>query len=376
MLLGLALALCAHPNSQSAGELTLAPDGSLRIELTFEARTVQEFHALDTDGDGALDADELDAQRAFFQGYFAQHYRVGLGTDAERTAAYTLVLDELAFDLLDGQPAATDASHPLNDVWLRASFDAAPPPDAAPTDRWLWLEVDAFLVTSPDHMHFAGLKRGPELGALDWTFTAANPRWVAPLGPGAAPPEAAPFARSIRLGVDHILDGWDHLLFLLALVLASRSPRALAATITAFTLAHSITLACAALGYLPAGGRFVEAVIAASIAFVGLLNLIKATPRSTWLEAAGFGLIHGLGFAGFLTSTLARAGRDEPPLATLLGFNLGVELGQLFVGACFLAILALLERLLPRVQPRRFVQVGSLAVVAMGLYWTFERAFA
>jgi len=177
----------------------------------------------------------------------------------------------------------------------------------------------------------------------------------------------------VRLGVDHILGGWDHLLFLAALVLATRSVRALLATVTAFTVAHSITLGLAATGHLPAGGRWVEAVIAASIAWVGLHNVVGRTPRSTWKEAGGFGLIHGLGFAGFLTGVLARSGRADAPLGALFGFNLGVELGQVAVALALAAVLALLERALPKVPPRRLVVVGSLGVAAMGCFWTVER---
>ena len=146
-----------------------------------------------------------------------------------------------------------------------------------------------------------------------------------------------PLRAFLELGVDHILTGYDHLLFLLALLVVAPTLRALAWTITAFTAAHSITLALAALEVVTLPGRFVEIAIALSIAYVAAENLLRLEKRSLWLEALVFGLLHGLGFAGFLGEAL----RGEDDLVVpLIGFNLGVELGQLL----FVVPLALLLR--------------------------------
>jgi len=363
LFLGAALVL-PHPNSTSSATLRMLSDGSFQADLLLEARTVQEEHVLDTDGDGRLDAAELEAARTYLEGYLELHYELGLGTRTERsTPVFTVELESL---VVDGEAPAPDPL--LADLWLAADVRFAPPTTLPAEADHLWLDVALFLPTSPDHLHFARLLREPE--SLDRAFSAANPRWIAPLA-GAAPRQG--IGVHVRLGVDHILGGWDHLLFLAALVLATRSMRALLATVTAFTVAHSITLGLAATGHLPAGGRWVEAIIAASIAWVGLHNIVAKTPRSTWKEAGGFGLIHGLGFAGFLTGVLARSGRADAPLGALLGFNLGVELGQVAVALALAAALALAERMLPKVPPRRFVVVGSLGVAAMGCFWTVER---
>ena len=131
------------------------------------------------------------------------------------------------------------------------------------------------------------------------------------------------------MGLDHILTGYDHLLFVLGLVLAAGSLRRLAITVTAFTLAHSVTLGLAAMGFVPAGGLWVELGIALSIVVVGARNLIQGVPRAAAGEALGFGLLHGLGFAGLLADALS--GHDGGRLLPLLGFNLGIEAGQLLV---------------------------------------------
>jgi hydrogenase/urease accessory protein HupE len=146
------------------------------------------------------------------------------------------------------------------------------------------------------------------------------------------------------LGVEHILGGIDHLLFVLALLLVVRGGRRIVWTITAFTLAHSLTLVAATLGWVRVPGPPVEAVIALSIVFVAaeavqaLRGRIGLTARAPWVVAFSFGLLHGLGFAG----ALAEVGL--PPIAiplALLMFNLGVELGQLiFVAAVLLGMAA------------------------------------
>ena len=144
-----------------------------------------------------------------------------------------------------------------------------------------------------------------------------------------------------RLGVDHILSGIDHLLFVLALMLLIRNPWMLAKTVTAFTLAHSITLAGAALGYFSLPQKPVEATIALSIAFVAseIIKIRQGKRRLSesypWVVAFVFGLLHGFGFAGALKEI--GLPQVEVPLA-LLTFNLGVEAGQLIFVATVLVV--------------------------------------
>ncbi len=150
------------------------------------------------------------------------------------------------------------------------------------------------------------------------------------------------------LGVEHILLGIDHLLFVLGLLLLVGSPKRLIVTVTAFTVAHSITLAAATLGFVHVPQAPVEAVIALSVMFVAAEILRAAqgraslTARAPWLVAFVFGLLHGLGFAGALREV--GLPQTDIPLA-LLFFNVGVEVGQLAFIAAVVAVLAVVTRL-------------------------------
>ncbi len=192
----------------------------------------------------------------------------------------------------------------------------------------------------------------------------------------AAPAGKLEVARAyLVLGFEHILGGFDHLLFVTALLLIVRGARRVIATITAFTIAHSITLALATLGVVHVPGPPVEAAIALSIVFVaaelahGLRGRPGVTSRAPWLVAGSFGLLHGLGFAG----ALAEVGLPERaiPLA-LLSFNVGVELGQLaFVGALSVAAVAL-ARLGVR-RPRWGESLPAYAIGSLASFWVIER---
>lgn len=154
-----------------------------------------------------------------------------------------------------------------------------------------------------------------------------------------------------QLGFEHILEGWDHLLFVFVLLILIRDIWRLVGAITAFTVAHSITLALAALGYISIPGPPVEAFIALSIVFLAVETLKRQnsqerlSERSPWLIAFVFGLLHGLGFAGALHEIGLPEG--DIPVA-LVAFNLGVEAGQLVFVAAVLACGVLLRIALPR----------------------------
>jgi hydrogenase/urease accessory protein HupE len=177
------------------------------------------------------------------------------------------------------------------------------------------------------------------------------------------------------LGVEHILSGFDHLTFVLALLLIVRGARRLLITVTSFTLAHSITLAAATLGVLWVPGPPVEAVIALSILFLAneLVKVNRGLPSLTarypWIVAFTFGLLHGFGFAG----ALGEVGlpQNEVPLALLM-FNVGVELGQLLFIAVILAIISLLNRL-HRECPAWLRQVPAYGIGGMAAVWLIER---
>ena len=178
----------------------------------------------------------------------------------------------------------------------------------------------------------------------------------------------------LGLGVEHILTGFDHLAFLLALLLVLLLvPDGIARdglrTITAFTVAHSITLLLAAFGVLRLPRYWVESAIALSIVVVALGNLRRRPPRARWLVTFAFGLIHGLGFASVL-------GESSLPRDTVVGsvvcFNLGVELGQLGVLLALLPLVPGLSRGEERLR-RRIVDVASVILAVLGVGWMVVR---
>jgi len=177
------------------------------------------------------------------------------------------------------------------------------------------------------------------------------------------------------LGVEHILNGFDHLLFVLALLLIVRGGLRIVATITAFTVAHGVTLVAAVLGWVHVPGPPVEAIIALSIVFVaveavrGLRGEAGLTARAPWVVAFGFGLLHGLGFAG----AFAEAGLPQKaiPLALLM-VNVGVETGQLLVVATLLALRTVFAAGLARL-PGWTHGVPPYAIGSVAMFWVIER---
>ena len=179
----------------------------------------------------------------------------------------------------------------------------------------------------------------------------------------------------LKLGVEHILLGIDHLLFVLALLIITGGGWKLVKTVTAFTLAHSITLALATLGFVHVAQAPVEAVIALSIVFVAteIIHVrqgrIGITARAPWIVAFSFGLLHGFGFAGALSDVGLPQG--QIPIA-LLFFNLGVEAGQLMFIAAALSAIALLRRIrLPL--PQWTELAPAYAIGSLAMFWVIQR---
>jgi hydrogenase/urease accessory protein HupE len=213
-------------------------------------------------------------------------------------------------------------------------------------------------------------------GTVTGAVHASAPEFVVPGGHGTL--DSSTIARVawsyLGLGAQHILLGYDHLLFVLGLMLLVDSWRMLLKTISAFTIAHSLTLAAAILGLVHVPPAPVEALIAVSIVLLAL-ELTRSpdapptlTRRYPWLVAFVFGLLHGLGFAGALTEIGIPP--DRIALA-LLSFNLGVEAGQLAFVLVMLAPLALAQRLTRRWPQARLVPAYAIGALAMA--WTFER---
>lgn len=177
----------------------------------------------------------------------------------------------------------------------------------------------------------------------------------------------------VKLGFVHILDGADHLLFLLCLVIPIRRIRPLVAVVTSFTVAHSITLLASAYRIAPDALWFpplIETLIAASIVYMAIENIAGLNPQGRWAMAFGFGLVHGFGFSFALRQTLQFAGSHL--VTSLLSFNVGVELGQLAVLACLVPALHLLFRF--ALDQRLGTIILSALVGHTGWHWLLARA--
>jgi hydrogenase/urease accessory protein HupE len=197
-------------------------------------------------------------------------------------------------------------------------------------------------------------------GAVTWEIPAFLATWIDFTG----------------LGIHHILTGFDHLLFLLGVILIVRSFRQTVWIVTSFTVGHSITLAFAALGIADLPGAFVEPMIALSIVYIAVENVLGKGKSRRWLTTLIFGLVHGFGFAGMLADSLP----EERVLLPLFSFNLGVELGQLLVLCIVLPLFRYGRGWMVRSAKgveiwNRGMSAVSVLIGLIGMYWFVERVF-
>jgi hydrogenase/urease accessory protein HupE len=305
----------AHAVGMSSGEYLLVGK-VLSGDLGMAARELARWlPAIDTDHDGSIDGDELTA-----------------GRDAVARALMGGLIVAA-----DGRPCAGS----LDRAWALEGeggvvFQVRYTCPEAP--RRLTIAAPILDTLAPGHRHLARVFSAgkAQVKVLDrahasWTLDEVGPA-----------PSATGMAWSmLKLGVEHILTGYDHLVFLLGLIIVGGSLRSLIGVVSAFTVAHSISLALAVLGVIAPSPRLVEPAIALSIAYVGIENLFVKDASRRWRITFPFGLIHGFGFAGALREiALPRA---QIPVA-LVSFNLGVELGQLAVLALALPLVVWARR--------------------------------
>jgi hypothetical protein len=243
-------------------------------------------------------------------------------------------------------------------------------PGALPGAAWRY--APGFLDTfGTAHRHvletratFAGGVSKERVGAAMTVLTAEEPTAIWNDAPGRAAEVALAFG---KLGVEHIFSGYDHLCFLAGLLLATPKLRDMLLVVTGFTVAHSLTLTAATLGWVRLPATLVEAAIAASIVYVGVENLWQPSPRRRVALTFALGLAHGFGFAGLLAG-LGLAGGDLT--LPLVSFNLGVEAGQAVLVAVTLPLLLRAQRWERWPRAQRALSVG---VAAMGLAWFVAR---
>ncbi len=241
------------------------------------------------------------------------------------------------------------------------------------------LEIQSKLVASlaPGHRQYLRVQDSAGAtvfeGLLNGTADRATAEFAVANTAATAGEAVSSFGNFLILGVKHILTGYDHLLFLFGLLVVVRGLLSSLSIITSFTIAHSITLAAATFNLAQIPSRIVEPLIAASIVFVGVENLLRSgVPKARQSVTFGFGLIHGFGFASVLREMGIGAGTGGVALP-LLSFNVGVELGQVMVATVALPIIWKL-----RANPVfmvRWVPACSAMVVLFGSFWFVERVW-
>ncbi|MGY4827424.1 HupE/UreJ family protein [Sphaerotilaceae bacterium SBD11-9] len=351
--------LLSFAHKPSDAYLQLQVDGT-QVTQRFDValRDLERELALDANDDGQLDWREVRTR----------------WSDIAQLADSGLALQA------DGQPCQAG---PLAAPQLDEHSDG---PYAVLARRWtcaaevqqLDLTYTLFAQTDPTHRGIVRVQRGEHSETAVLVPTPAAHRFELATTSG--------FASFVREGVHHILIGTDHILFLLALLLPAvlvRTPGTgwRAATqlrpvlaevlrvVTAFTVAHSITLALAAFDWVNPPSRWVESTIAASVVLAALNNLWPVIGEGRWKLTFAFGLVHGFGFAGALKDLgLSQGGLAGP----MFGFNLGVELGQLAIVAAFLAIVWAVRD--TRLYRSAGLRAGSAAIAVLAFAWLLERA--
>lgn len=260
------------------------------------------------------------------------------------------------------QPPAVDYSQLPEDVLLVLEYNCPVPVELFTVNYLLFFDIDS----SHRSLGRLILPGGEEQFLFDRSLTRLE------LEVAQAPVRSwtVRFGRVFMLGVEHILIGYDHILFLLALIIVAAHFWQMIKVASAFTVAHSITLALAWYGLVDLPARMVESAIAVSIAYVAFENIVRQRFGHRWLLAGGFGLVHGLGFY----SALRDLGLGQTDMATtLLAFNLGVEAGQIVLIAMVYAPLAWWRR---REWYRTSARAGSAVILLVASWWVMERIFA
>lgn len=359
LMVACAASAAAHKASDSYLQLTINPTG-VDSRWDIALRDLEQAIGLDGNGDGAITWGELDGR-------------------SDAIAAYAL--PRLALTAQGAscrlEPGAQQVDHHSDGAYVVLWFQAACP--AAPEE--LGITYRLLFDLDPLHRGLVRIAGGEQLHTA--VLSPEQPSTIVAVR--ASPDLSAQLASFARQGIWHIWHGFDHILFLISLllpaVLCRRDGRwqgiasfrtallEVAKVVTAFTLAHSLTLTLASLGLIALPGRLVESAIAVSVVAAALNNIWPLVSRRLWLFAFGFGLVHGLGFASVLLDLgLPR----HAMLLPLLAFNLGVELGQLAIVAVFLPLAFLLRQ--TSLYPRYVLQGGSTAIAAIAAFWLVERA--
>jgi HupE / UreJ protein len=350
-------AAAAHKPSDSY--LTLSVENeTIQGQWDIALRDLDHAVSLDLNDDGAITWGELQARHSAIAAYAMP--RLALGADG--SVCDTQVTDHLVDNHTDGAYAV-----------LRFAGKCPLAPEM------LQVGYDLFFGLDPQHRGLLRLLYGGETRSAIFSPVSAQQSFEL-----ASPDPWDQFRQFVEEGIWHIWIGFDHILFLISLLLPAVLRRVdggwhaaanlrsslwdVLKIVTSFSVAHSITLTLAALGFLTIPSRLVESAIAASIVVAALNNIVPVISRRLWMVSFGLGLVHGLGFANVL------ADLDLPAntlIEALLAFNLGVEIGQLAIVCSFIPLAYVLRR--TWVYQTVILKAGSLAIAMVAIIWMLNR---
>lgn len=338
----------ASAHGLEAGQLSVLIDNGNGAIIV--APYASAFPFADDNGDGLLSADEVSRHEEAIHALVAEQVVL---RDETGQAATVITIDAVAPDTANG--AGDQAAADFVQVSMRVAWPTTPEV----------VDVEYALFGSADEsIHYFMLDNDGEAkevieGTFDSTATALRLR-------GEGTPSQAGGAIWLS-GIEHVLSGYDHILFILALVLATAGLRKLLVPLTAFTLAHTITLAAVAFGFEPPVAPWlIEATIAASIAILAGIYLFGIKVDVWWVTAL-LGLVHGLGFGQALTASL---GSLQAWGSTLIAITIGVELTHLAIALLGVGALQFIRSPKYDLAVRR---IAGVAILCVGLYWTLER---
>lgn len=363
-MLGLAAPAAGHPLLQNPLWVVVAPD-AIHVRIAASLREIATAAAGPVGAAGALDEDALRDAIRKYPDYLLRHFRVSVrGERLEGHLVKTVPPPEAEM--------GNSPDHVFARYEIDYRIDAATPPASITLDQDVLRDVRSAPGQRWDVTYALRIKRS-DRSDIESALLAAEAPFVYQTGGFASSPTPGflpTLAAYLRHGVRHILTGFDHLLFVSALVLAAGSLWDLVKVVAAFTLAHSITLALAVLGVVRLPAAAVEPVIAASIVFVAIEN-VAWPARSRGLGrlavAFGFGLVHGLGFAGGLLDAM----RELPGVriaAAIGAFSAGVELGHMLVVVPLFALVAFVRRKAPEWGATN-LRYASILISACGAYY-------
>jgi hydrogenase/urease accessory protein HupE len=342
----------AHAPGLSSVDLMIKAQG-VDAKITFALQDIEAFVPMDSDQDAEVTAAEQAASKPKIAEWVIQGVQLTLdGQVVQPSTAGTVSFDE------------------KNNAFIEFHYTQTP-------SKQLQLQANFLSKLSAGHKQFATIKNAAGQGIGEKMLSQADNliALTLPIAGGSSPSvelsKSSTFTDFLLLGIEHILTGYDHLLFLFSLLVVTRSFWPAIKIITFFTIAHSITLGLAAFNVIDIPSSIVEPLIAATIIYVGVENIIRGDhPKGRQWLTFFFGLVHGFGFAAVLRE-MGISSYETGIMLPLFSFNLGVEIGQITVAAIVLPIIWWLHKK-PLIEPK-LTPVCSIFASVAGAYWLIER---